>query len=619
MKSLLLSLLLAIGAYAQIPALTFYVHDTTGVTADTPLPAIYQLNSTPEGSGSPLVLKGINSSTNTIYLNASYVSNTAGTPDLNPNFSLTGLYSGLAMPPGGSVIFTVNFAPLVTGPLTGYLQVAYQIQQSGCTFNSTDPATACPSTISTVSTLTGLATAPVVVFSYPNADGSGPVVPQAGSTVSFGNVSTSATSSITFTLANQSTLTTPTPTVGLRVQQFGTPAFTLNTTQPDGSAFPASLMPNASATFVVTFAPGQTGLVSDTYLDVGTNSYSLTGAGVVVADIDVLQIFYVNSIGIRTLPQAATPISFGQLVPGPGASSTLVFTVTNPTTSFNAVTLPSLAVTGAGFGISGAPTIPASIAPGQSITFNLTFAAASAGTFTGTLSIGSRQFLLSGQSVASPFPALSFQVTPSPLTSQQQASITLNLAAPTTMNAIGALNVSFTSAVANVTDDPAVAFTTPSGRNESVTFAPGSQVTPAFTFQTGTTAGTIVFTAQNFVNTAPYTQSFTIPAAAVQITSGTAARQTPNLVVTVNGYDNTYSAGQLAFAFYDISGNLIQPPIQYNASSQFHQYFFTNNQYGGAFALQATFPDTSDVTKVGSVAVTLSNSAGQTTVTETFQ
>jgi hypothetical protein len=619
MKSLLLSLLLATGAYAQIPALTFYVHDTTGVTADTPLPAIYQLNSTPEGSGSPLVLKGINSSTNTIYLNASYVSNTAGTPDLNPNFSLTGLYSGLAMPPGGSVIFTVNFAPLVTGPLTGYLQVAYQIQQSGCTFNSTDPATACPSTISTVSTLTGLATAPVVVFSYPNADGSGPVVPQAGSTVSFGNVSTSATSSITFTLANQSTLTTPTPTVGLRVQQFGTPAFTLNTTQPDGSAFPASLMPNASATFVVTFAPGQTGLVSDTYLDVGTNSYSLTGAGVVVADIDVLQIFYVNSIGIRTLPQAATPISFGQLVPGPGASSTLVFTVTNPTTSFNAVTLPSLAVTGAGFGISGAPTIPASIAPGQSITFNLTFAAASAGTFTGTLSIGSRQFLLSGQSVASPFPALSFQVTPSPLTSQQQASITLNLAAPTTINAIGALNVSFTSAVANVTDDPAVAFTTPSGRNESVTFAPGSQVTPAFTFQTGTTAGTIVFTAQNFVNTAPYTQSFTIPAAAVQITSGTAARQTPNLVVTVNGYDNTYSAGQLAFAFYDISGNLIQPPIQYNASSQFHQYFFTNNQYGGAFALQATFPDTSDVTKVGSVAVTLSNSAGQTTVTETFQ
>ena len=135
MKSVLLSLLLATSAYAQ-SALTFYVHDTTGQTADTPLPAIYQLNSTAEGSSSPLVLKGINSSTNTIYLSTSYVSNTAGTTDLNPNFSLTALYAGLTMPPGGSVIFTVNFAPVVTGPLTGYLQVAYQIQQTGCTFNS---------------------------------------------------------------------------------------------------------------------------------------------------------------------------------------------------------------------------------------------------------------------------------------------------------------------------------------------------------------------------------------------------------------------------------------------------------------------------------------------------
>jgi hypothetical protein len=181
------------------------------------------------------------------------------------------------------------------------------------------------------------------------------------------------------------------------------------------------------------------------------------------------------------------------------------------------------------------------------------------------------------------------------------------------------LSLSFTSAVTNVTNDPAIAFITPAGRNESINFAQGSQSSPAFTFQTGTTAGTITFTTQNFVNTSPYSQSFTIPAAAIQITSGTAVRQNPNLVVTLNGYDNTYSAGQLSFSFYDTAGGLIQPPVQYNASSQFHQYFFTNNQYGGAFALQATFPDAGDVTKVGSVAITLSNSAGQTTVTETFQ
>jgi hypothetical protein len=105
----------------------------------------------------------------------------------------------------------------------------------------------------------------------------------------------------------------------------------------------------------------------------------------------------------------------------------------------------------------------------------------------------------------------------------------------------------------------------------------------------------------------------------VQITSGSALRQNPNLVVTLNGYDNTYSAGRLSFAFYDISGTLIQPPIVFDATSKFQQHFFTNNQSGGAFSLQAAFPDTGDVTKIGSVAVTLSNSVGQTTVTETFQ
>ena len=622
MKCLLAVLLLAASASAQPPALTFYIHDTTGVSADTPLPPIYQLNSTAQGSNSPLVVKAVNTSDNTIYATAAYVSSAADSAHLNPNFSLTGLFQGLAIPPDGSVVFTVNFAPLATGPITGYLQFAYQRQQSGCSFNSTDPLTACPSSTLTVSTLTGLATPPILVLSYATPGGS--VVPQGNSSISFGNVSTSATFSITFTLANQVAFSAPTPAISLRVPQFGTPAFQLNTTQPGGGAFPASLAGNASATFVVTFAPGQTGLTPATFLDVGTNSYTLTGAGIIVADIDALQIAYVDATGIRTLPQAASPIQFGQLLAGGGATAALNFTVTNPTISFNAVTLPNLTVTGAGFGISGAPTLPASIAPGQAITFRLLFAPTTAGTFTGALSIGSRQFVLRGQSILSPLPALSMRVTPTSLTSQQQANVVLGLASTSPFTALGTLTMAFTPAVANVTDDSAVLFTSTNGRNLSVSFPVGSQTAvdnkaqSPFIFQTGTTAGAIALTA-TFVNTTPYTQSFTIPPAAVQITSGSALRQSPNLVVTLNGYDNTYSAGQLSFTFYDVSGSLIQPPIQYSASSQFHQYFFTNNKNGGAFSLQAIFPVTGDVTKIGSVAITLTNSAGQTTVTQTFK
>ena len=88
--------------------------------------------------------------------------------------------------------------------------------------------------------------------------------------------------------------------------------------------------------------------------------------------------------------------------------------------------------------------------------------------------------------------------------------------------------------------------------------------------------------------------------------------------MTINGYDNTYSAGQLSFTFYDLTGKLIAP-VTVNAATSFQQYFFTNNQAGGAFALQASFPVQGDVTQVGSVAIGLTNSQGQTNATQTFQ
>ena len=142
----------------------------------------------------------------------------------------------------------------------------------------------------------------------------------------------------------------------------------------------------------------------------------------------------------------------------------------------------------------------------------------------------------------------------------------------------------------------------------------------ALTFQTGTTAGTITFTI-TFPNKAPFTKSFTIAPEQIQITSSKAVRQAPNLVLTFNGYDNTYSAGKLSFSFYDVSGRLISPsPVAVNALTQFHQYFFGTNDVGGAFSMQASFPVLNgDAAQVGSVGVTLTNSAGSSTLTQTFQ
>ena len=95
--------------------------------------------------------------------------------------------------------------------------------------------------------------------------------------------------------------------------------------------------------------------------------------------------------------------------------------------------------------------------------------------------------------------------------------------------------------------------------------------------------------------------------------------ESPNLLVTVNGYDNTYSAGRSLFTFYDTSGNVIGSPIAYNATSSFQQLFYTGNTDGGLFPLQANFPVSGDGTKVGSVTVSLANTSGSTTQSASFQ
>jgi hypothetical protein len=564
----------------------------------------------------------VNSSANTVYWVNAFVADSASSFVVNNNFSITGQFVNTPLAPSGSIIFTINFAPTTLGAKTGYLRATYQVQQGSCSFTSgTHP---CPSSTATASTLTGAGTDPQLVLSYQPSTGNAVVLQPSSSTpFDFGNVSTSSSATVTFILSNRTAGSLATPAIKLQTTQFFASAFRLDT-----SALPGSIAGNSSATFTVSFAPGQLGVTDpSTALIVGTLSYPLKGTGIVVADIDALDISYTDitsgspSFGKITRPQPATPIQFDQLVAGGATSSVLNFVVTNPTSSYNAVAVSPLRVSGAGFGILDAPTAPINIAPGSSVTFKLTFSAAASGTYTGSLSIGTRQFVLQGLTAVSPFPSFSLQLS-APLTSQQQASLSIQFSAPAAIAAIGTLTMKFTPSVANVADDPAIAFLATNGRQLNIDLAVGSQTATykgqsAIAFQTGTTAGTLTFTVE-FVNTAPYSQSFTISPATVHITSATAVRQNPNLVVTINGYDNTYSAGQLSFTFYDLAGKVIAP-ITVNAATSFQQYFFTNNTAGGAFTLQASFPVQGDVTQVGSVAIGLSNSLGPTNTTQTFQ
>jgi hypothetical protein len=616
MKLLLISLAACASLSAQ--TLSFAIQDPAGVKPPTALPTAYQFAETPQDSASSIVINVTNSSASTVLLAQIYVGTAAGSAVLSPDFSITGLNQSGILAPGKTTPFTLTFRPSSVGPITGYLQAAYAVQQNGCVIGSTTPATQCTGTVSAVSTLEGTGGSPQFVLSYNPGSGNVTLQPVSSSALNFGNVSVSATAPIVFTLTNASAAPISTPTIALQSQKFASSAFSLDT-----SAVPATIAAGASATFTVTFAPGQADLTTAT-LVVGSNSYPIQGTGIVVTEIDALQISYVDSTGVRGLPQTATPIDFGQVIAGTTGSAVLKFTVTNPVISFDAVTIPTLAVSGTGFSLSGAPSLPATIQPGGSITFQVTFSASGSGKYTGTLGIGARSFLLAGLSVASPLPGFSFELSQQPLLSQQQVNLTIQFAAPSTVSAIGELSMTFVPTVADVTDDPAIVFPVTNGRQLQVSVAAGSQTATyndqsAIVFQTGTTAGTITLTV-TFPNTAPFSKSYTISPAQVQVVSAKAVRQAPNLVVTINGFDNTYSTGQMSFLFYDTSGHLLTPNgIPVDARSSFHQYFFTNNQAGGAFAMQASFPVTGDATQVGSVAVKMTNSAGEASTTQTFQ
>jgi hypothetical protein len=620
-RASLLALLFCTSLAAQSPS--FFLTDPTGSTMTGPLPSAYQFSDTPDANSSSIVIRAINPSAFPMQVAVIFVADGSGSAVLSPNFTVTGAAVDKILSPASSNFenFTVNFTPPSVGSLSGVLRVAYAVQQNGCLLGSSDPATRCPGTVADVSTFQGNGTAPLLVASYNGPSGSGVLRPSSSSPqLNFGNVSTSATSSFTITLTNQSSAPVNTPALSISTQVFGTSAFLLVT-----GGLPTTIPLSSSASFTVTFAPGQTGLASATLL-MGTNSYPLVGTGIVVGTIDALQISYVDQTGVRGLPQTATPIDFGQVTSGTSGTSMLTFTVTNPITSFDAITVPSLTVTGGGFALTGAPTVPVSIQPGQSISFQVIFSGSTSGHYSGVLAIGARQFSLIGQSVTSPLPDLSLRLDVEPLTSQHQVHLSIQLASPSPVIAIGELSMQFTPSVNNVDGDPAVYFLATSGTKLQVTVAKGAQTATyngqsALTFQTGTTAGTLTFTVA-FPDKAPLTQTFTIAPEQIQITSSKAVRQAPNLVITLNGYDNTYSVGNLTFTFYDTSGHVLSssPLAAHVVANDFHQYFFGPADVGGAFSMQASFPVLNgDATQVGSVGVKLTNSVGSTSLTQTFQ
>ena len=106
-------------------------------------------------------------------------------------------------------------------------------------------------------------------------------------------------------------------------------------------------------------------------------------------------------------------------------------------------------------------------------------------------------------------------------------------------------------------------------------------------------------------------QSVTILPAVVGVTAVQGVRSPGTVEVDLTGFDNTRTAGQLQFTFYDAAGNPVAPPVQANGSSVFAAYF--QSSAGGTFALKAVFPVLGDTGQIAAFQTVVTNSAGAST------
>ncbi len=398
-----------------------------------------------------------------------------------------------------------------------------------------------------------------------------------------------------------------------RVRNEGNGPATLQTLSLAGSGFqlvpafvpslPYIIAPGNFAEFRVDFTPSSIATFS-AFMAVNSTNITLQGSGVAAASL--------TAAGSQGPLAGSAAIDFGSVAVG--TSKLESFTLSNP--GATNLTVQSITVSGAGFSGPIGRTAPLQLPGGQSASFQVQFQPQTAQAAQGTLTVDGRVFNLTGIGLAPPLPDASIALSSSLGASAQQNSVSVRLATASQVGGSGTLTMQFQPSVPGVTDDPSVQFLSGARRSATVTIAAGDSTgkfngQPSIAFQTGATAGTITFTLTMPNGTQQST--LTIAPAAITLDTATALRKAGELDVSLTGLDNTYSASQVSFTFYDTKGAAVQPgAIPVDVTSVFHQYF-ASTQVGGMFALLARFPVAGDTAQIASVNIQLTNSAGVTT------
>jgi hypothetical protein len=246
-------------------------------------------------------------------------------------FTTSGITLPLSLAAGQSTSFSVSFAPTSTGSLAGSVTVVSN-------------ATNSPATIS----LSGTGIQPQIS-----------VLP---SSVSFGNVTVGVTNTQTLTIRNAGTATLNVTQASLAGTGFTS----------SGLVLPLSVPAGGSSVFTIGFDPASAATFSGSITFISNTPNSPL-------------VVPITGTGISTILQlSATPasLSFGSLTTGTSATQSV--SISN--TGNSSVSISQLSATGTGFTTSGI-ALPLNLAAGQSTSFSVTFAPASAGSLAGSVTV----------------------------------------------------------------------------------------------------------------------------------------------------------------------------------------------------------------------------------------
>jgi len=386
------------------------------------------------------------------------------------------------------------------------------------------------------------------------------------------------------------------------------------------STLPASLPSNGSFTFTVTFRPTAAGNFNGALL---VNNFAFTLSGTAVASPLTYRYILPN--------QAPVPISSGGTISLPsiasGASSSAQFEVLN--LSSGALTLSGVSSNNSMFSLSGVPSLPVSISAGGSIAFSIQFKPTAPGSVSGTLTVDSRSFGLSGTGLTTGLTISGIQDVIPPA---EQPRVGVELASSSAVPLTGQLVLSFSSTADVPSDDPAVQFAT-GGRSVNFTVPPNTTKgdfsgSPDVAFSTGTVAGTLRLVVTLRSGSADVTptspdpnRTVTVERRVPTITSvALASRTTSGFEIVIVGYSTPRSLSQAAFRFAPRPGSNVQSPdVTVNVTNQFTTWYqgTDSQQFGSQFRLRIPFTVQGDINALGSVSVTLANAVGTSEPTST--